>query len=203
MKIICIGLNYKSHIEELQRTVPALPIFFLKPETALTTRNRPFFHPDFSNNIHYEVELVLRINKLGKYIQKKFAHTYYDEIGLGIDFTARDIQVDVFKNSLPWEISKAFDGSAVVNRFLPKIQFANLQNINFKLFKNKQLVQQGNTFDMLFSIDEIIEHISKFITLKIGDLIFTGTPCGIGKIEIGDELEGYIEDELMFRCRVK
>ena len=203
MKIICIGLNYKSHIEELQRTIPESPIFFLKPETALTTRNRPFFHPDFSNNIHYEVELVVRIKKLGKHIQKKFAHTYYDEIGLGIDFTARDIQADVFKNSLPWEVSKAFDGSAVVNRFLPKTQFADLQNIKFKLFKNKQLVQYGNTTDMLFSIAEIIEHISKFITLKIGDLIFTGTPCGIGKVEIGDELEGYIEDELMFKCRIK
>jgi len=203
MKIICIGLNYKSHIEELKRTVPETPIFFLKPETALTTRNRPFFYPDFSNNIHYEVELVLRINKLGRYIQKKFAHTYYDEIGLGIDFTARDIQADVFKNALPWEISKAFDGSAVVNRFLPKTNFPDLQNINFKLFKNKKLVQQGNSSDMLFSIAEIIEHVSKFITLKIGDLIFTGTPCGIGKVEIGDELEGYIEDELMFRCRVK
>jgi len=203
MKIICIGLNYKSHIEELQRTIPESLIFFLKPETALTTRNRPFFHPDFSNNIHYEVELVVRIKKLGKHIQKKFAHTYYDEIGLGIDFTARDIQADVFKNSLPWEVSKAFDGSAVVNRFLPKTQFADLQNIKFKLFKNKQLVQYGNTTDMLFSIAEIIEHISKFITLKIGDLIFTGTPCGIGKVEIGDELEGYIEDELMFKCRIK
>ncbi|MDR2971700.1 MAG: fumarylacetoacetate hydrolase family protein [Bacteroidales bacterium] len=203
MKIICIGFNYKSHIKELNKTVPETPVFFLKPETALTTRNRPFFHPDFSNNIHYEVELVVRINKLGKHIQKKFAHTYYDEIGLGIDFTARDIQVDVFKNALPWEISKAFDGSAVVNRFIPKTEIKNLQNLNFSLLKNKQLVQQGNSSDMLFSIDEIIEHVSQFITLKIGDLIFTGTPCGIGKVEIGDELEGYIEEEQIFRCRVK
>ncbi|MCL2246684.1 MAG: fumarylacetoacetate hydrolase family protein [Lentimicrobiaceae bacterium] len=203
MKIICIGLNYKSHIEELGKAIPALPVFFLKPETALTTRNRPFFYPDFSNNIHYEVELVVRINKLGKHIQKKFAHTYYDEIGLGIDFTARDIQAEVFKNALPWEISKAFDGSAVVNRFLPKKQFEDLKNINFSLLKNNQLVQQGNTADMLFSIDEIIAHISQFITLKIGDLIFTGTPCGIGKVEIGDELEGVLENEVMFKCRVK
>ncbi|MCL1851160.1 MAG: fumarylacetoacetate hydrolase family protein [Bacteroidetes bacterium] len=203
MKIICIGLNYKSHIEELKKTIPAVPVFFLKPESALTRRNRPFFHPDFSDNIHYEVELVVRINKLGKYIQKKFAHTYYDEIGLGIDFTARDIQAEVFKNALPWEISKAFDGSAVINRFLPKNCFKDLKNINFSLFKNKQLVQQGNTSDMLFSIDEIIEYVSQFITLKIGDLIFTGTPCGVGKVEIGDELEGYIEEELMFKCRVK
>ena len=203
MKIICIGLNYKSHIEELHKAVPEKPVFFLKPETALTTRNRPFFYPDFSKNIHYEVELVVRINKLGKYIQKKFAHTYYDEIGLGIDFTARDIQAEVFKNALPWEISKAFDGSAVVNRFLPKNHFGNLGNLNFSLLKNKQLVQQGNSADMLFTIDEIIEHISQFITLKIGDLIFTGTPCGIGSVEIGDELEGFIEEELMFKCRIK
>jgi len=203
MKIICIGLNYKSHIEELKKTVPAEPLFFLKPETALTLKNRPFFYPEFSNNIHYEVELVVRINKLGKYIQRKFAHTYYNEIGLGIDFTARDIQAEVFKNALPWEISKAFDGSAVVSPFYAKTTFPDLQNLNFSLFKNKQLVQQGNTRDMLFSIDEIIEHVSKFITLKIGDIIFTGTPCGVGKVEIGDELEGYIEDRLMFRCRVK
>jgi 2-keto-4-pentenoate hydratase/2-oxohepta-3-ene-1,7-dioic acid hydratase in catechol pathway len=203
MKIICIGFNYKSHIEELKKTIPTVPVFFLKPETALTTRNRPFFYPEFSNNIHYETEIVVRINKLGKHIQKKFAHTYYDEIGLGLDLTARDIQAEVFKNALPWEISKAFDGSAVVNHFLPKTHFKNLGNINFSLLKNKQLVQQGNTSDMLFSIDEIIEYVSQFITLKIGDLIFTGTPCGIGKIEIGDELEGYIDEEQMFRCRVK
>jgi len=203
MKIICIGLNYKSHIEELNKEIPVQPVFFLKPETALTLRNRPFFYPEFSNNIHYEVELVFRINKLGKHIQKKFAHTYYSEIGLGLDMTARDIQAEVFKNALPWEISKAFDGSAVVHRFLPKTNFDTLQNINFSLYKNKQLVQQGNTADMLFQIDDIIEYVSKFITLKIGDLIFTGTPCGIGGVAIGDELEGYIEEELMFRCRIK
>ena len=203
MKIICIGFNYKSHIEELNKTTPEKPVFFLKPETALTIRNRPFFYPDFSKNIHYEAEIVVHINKLGKCIQKKFAHTYYDEIGLGIDFTARDIQVEVFNKALPWEISKAFDGSAVVNRFCTKNSFADLQNINFSLFKNKQLVQQGNTSDMLFSIDEIIEHVSQYITLKTGDLIFTGTPCGIGKVEIGDELEGYIEEEQMFKFRVK
>ena len=203
MKIICIGFNYKSHIEELQKTIPTVPIFFLKPETALTLRNKPFFYPLFSNNIHYETEIVIRINKLGKHIQKKFAHTYYNEIGLGIDFTARDIQSEVFKNAMPWEISKAFDGSAVLNRFLPKTNFTDLQNINFSLFKNKHLVQQGNTSDMLFSIDEIIEYVSQFITLKMGDIIFTGTPCGIGKVEIGDELEGYIGEELMFKCKIK
>ena len=203
MKIICIGLNYKSHIEELNKTVPEKPVFFLKPETALTLKNRPFFYPDFSHLIHYETEIVVRINKLGKHIQKKFAHTYYDEIGLGLDLTARDIQAEVFEKALPWEISKAFDGSAVINRFLPKTAFPDLQNINFTLYKNKQLVQQGNTSDMLCPIDEIIEYVSQFITLKIGDLIFTGTPCGIGKVEIGDELEGYMEEELMFKCRIK
>ena len=203
MKIICIGFNYKSHIKELKKQIPEAPVFFLKPETALTLRNRPFFIPEFSNTIHYETEIVARINKLGKHIQRRFAHTYYDEIGLGLDLTARDIQAEVFKNALPWEISKAFDGSAVLNRFLPKTNFHDLQNVNFKLLKNKQIVQQGNTSDMLFSLDEIIEYVSQFITLKIGDLIFTGTPSGIGKIEIGDELEGYIEDELMFRCRIK
>jgi len=203
MKIICIGLNYKSHIEELKRVVPAAPIFFLKPETALTTRNRPFFYPEFSKNIHYETEIVIRINKLGKHIQKKFAHTYYDEIGLGLDLTARDIQEEVFKNSLPWEVSKAFDGSAVVNRFLNKKDCKDLQNIHFSLLKNKQLVQQGNSSDMLYSIDEIIEYVSQFITLKIGDLIFTGTPSGVGKVEIGDELEGYMENELTFTCKIK
>ena len=203
MKIICIGFNYKSHIEELQKTIPTVPIFFLKPETALTLRNKPFFYPLFSNNIHYETEIVIRINKLGKHIARRFAHTYYNEIGLGIDFTARDIQSEVFKNAMPWEISKAFDGSAVLNRFLPKTNFTDLQNINFSLFKNKHLVQQGNTSDMLFSIDEIIEYVSQFITLKMGDIIFTGTPCGIGKVEIGDELEGYIGEELMFKCKIK
>jgi 2-keto-4-pentenoate hydratase/2-oxohepta-3-ene-1,7-dioic acid hydratase in catechol pathway len=203
MKIICIEFNYKSHLKELNQTMPEVPVLFLKPETALTTRNRPFFYPDFSSNIHYETEIIVRINKLGKHIQKKFAHTYYDEIGLGIDFTARDIQAEVFLKALPWEISKAFDGSAVINRFLPKTLFNNLQNINFKLLKNKQLVQQGNSSDMLFSMDEIIAFVSQFITLKIGDLIFTGTPSGIGKVEIGDELEGYIEEELIFRCRIK
>jgi 2-keto-4-pentenoate hydratase/2-oxohepta-3-ene-1,7-dioic acid hydratase in catechol pathway len=203
MKIICIGFNYKSHIQEFNKAIPEKPVFFLKPESALITRNRPFFHPDFSNNIHYEVELVVKINKLGKYIQKKFAHTYYDEIGLGIDFTARDIQAMVFKNAMPWEISKAFDGSAVINRFLPKSSFESLANLKFSLLKNKQVVQQGDTSDMLFSIDEIIEYVSQFFTLKIGDLIFTGTPCGIGKVEINDVLEGYIEEEQMFKCRIK
>jgi len=203
MKIICTAFNYKSHIEEFKKKIPKKPVFFLKPETALTLSNRPFFYPEFSQNIHYETEIVVRINKLGKHIQKKFAHKYYDEIGLGLALTACDIQAEVFEKALPWEISKAFDGSAVINLFLQKTHFTDLQNISFSLLKNNQLVQHSNASDMIFSIDEIIEHVSQFITLKIGDLIFTGTPSGIGKVAIGDVLEGYIEDKKMFRCKVK
>lgn len=166
-------------------------------------RNRPFFLPDFSNDIHYEVELLVKINKVGKFIQKRFAHTYYDEIGLGIDFTARDIQQEAMAKGLPWELSKAFDGSAIIGNFLPKSQFPNLQNINFHLQKNEQIVQKGNSADMLFEIDDIIAYVSQFITLKIGDIIFTGTPVGVGRIEINDRLQGFIEEQKMFDFRVK
>lgn len=203
MKIICIGLNYKSHIQELKCETPEQPLFFLKPETSMILRNRPFFLPDFSNDIHYEVELLVKINKVGKFIQKRFAHTYYDEIGLGIDFTARDIQQEAMAKGLPWELSKAFDGSAIIGNFLPKSQFANLQNINFHLQKNEQIVQKGNSADMLFEIDDIIAYVSQFITLKIGDIIFTGTPVGVGRIEINDRLQGFIEEQKMFDFRVK
>ncbi len=203
MKIICIGLNYKSHIQELKCETPEQPLFFLKPETSMILRNRPFFLPDFSNDIHYEVELLVKINKVGKFIQKRFAHTYYDEIGLGIDFTARDIQQEAMAKGLPWELSKAFDGSAIIGNFLPKSQFPNLQNINFHLQKNEQIVQKGNSADMLFEIDDIIAYVSQFITLKIGDIIFTGTPVGVGRIEINDRLQGFIEEQKMFDFRVK
>ena len=203
MKIICVGLNYLSHIKELNLAIPDAPVFFLKPDTAMTIRNRPFFLPDFSNQIDYEVELLFKINKVGKSIQKKYAHTYYDEIGLGVDFTARDIQKKVFAESLPWEISKAFDGSAVMSKFYPKTQFQNLDNLDFSLKLNDKIVQTGNTVDMLFNIDSIIEYVSQFITLKIGDIIFTGTPSGIGKVAINDRLEGYIEQEKAFDFRVK
>lgn len=203
MKIICIGLNYKSHIQELKCETPEQPLFFLKPETSMILRNRPFFLPDFSNDIHYEVELLVKINKVGKFIQKRFAHTYYDEIGLGIDFTARDIQQEAMAKGLPWELSKAFDGSAIIGNFLPKSQFADLQNINFHLQKNEQIVQKGNSADMLFEIDDIIAYVSQFITLKIGDIIFTGTPVGVGRIEINDRLQGFIEEQKMFDFRVK
>ena len=203
MKIICIGLNYKSHIQELKCETPEQPLFFLKPETSMILRNRPFFLPDFSNDIHYEVELLVKINKVGKFIQKRFAHTYYDEIGLGIDFTARDIQQEAMAKGLPWELSKAFDGSAIIGNFLPKSQFPNLQNINFHLQKNEQIVQKGNSADMLFEIDDIIAYVSQFITLKIGDIIFTGTPVGVGRVEINDRLRGFIEEQKMFDFRVK
>lgn len=203
MKIICIGLNYKSHIQELKCETPEQPLFFLKPETSMILRNRPFFLPDFSNDIHYEVELLVKINKVGKFIQKRFAHTYYDEIGLGIDFTARDIQQEAMAKGLPWELSKAFDGSAIIGNFLPKSQFPNLQNINFHLQKNEQIVQKGNSADMLFEIDDIIAYVSQFITLKIGDIIFTGTPVGVGRVEINDRLQGFIEEQKMFDFRVK
>ena len=203
MKIICIGLNYKSHIQELKCETPEKPLFFLKPETSMILRNRPFFLPDFSNDIHYELELLIKINKVGKFIQKRFAHTYYDEIGLGIDFTARDIQQEAMAKGLPWELSKAFDGSAIIGNFLPKSQFADLQNINFHLQKNEQIVQKGNSADMLFDIDDIIAYVSQFITLKIGDIIFTGTPVGVGRVDINDRLQGFIEEQKMFDFRVK
>ena len=203
MKIICIGLNYHDHIEELGFSTPEEPIFFLKPETALLVRNRPFFLPDFSQEIDYEVELLVRINKLGKHIQPKFAHTYYDEIGLGVDFTARDIQERLRKKGLPWELAKSFDSSAVVSPFIPKDQFPNLSEIRFSLQKNGETVQIGNSNNMIFNIDQLISYISRYITLKIGDIIFTGTPVGVGPVSINDRLTGYIEDQKMFDFKIK
>lgn len=204
MKIICIGRNYIDHAKELKNPVPKQPVFFLKPDTAILRRNRPFFYPDFSTDIHYECELVLKINKLGKNIQKKFAHTYYDEIGLGIDFTARDLQSNSKAKGLPWEIAKAFDNSAPIStQFISKQDFQNVDDINFHLDKNGETVQQGNAADMIFSFDELIVYLSRFFTLKTGDLIFTGTPAGVGPVKIGDLLEAYIEDQLLLSCRIK
>ncbi|HNY62444.1 MAG TPA: fumarylacetoacetate hydrolase family protein [Bacteroidales bacterium] len=203
MKIICVGLNYRDHIEELGFSAPDEPIFFLKPETALLVRNRPFFLPDFSQEIHYEVELLVRINKLGKHIQPRFAHTYYNEIGLGVDFTARDIQERLRKEGLPWEQAKSFDGSAVVSPFIPKNQFSNLSEIRFSLQKNGETVQIGNSNNMIFNIDQLISYISQYVTLKIGDIIFTGTPVGVGPVSINDRLTGYIEDQKMFDFKIK
>ena len=203
MKIICIGFNYKKHIQELGHTTPEKPLFFLKPETSLLLKNRPFFLPDFSDDVQYELELVVRINKVGKCISPRFAHTYYNEIGLGIDFTARDIQKQCSEKGEPWEIAKGFDNSAAVSSFVSLSDFESIQNINFNLLLNDKQVQQGNTSDMLFSVDEIISYISQFMTLKIGDLIFTGTPFGVGKVSINDHLQAYLEDKKLLDFYVR
>ncbi len=203
MKIICIGRNYNDHISEMKNDVPSEPLFFLKPDTALIPKNLPFFIPDFSTNIHYEIEIVIKICKVGKHIQKKFAHTYFDSIGLGIDFTARDIQEHCRKNGLPWEPSKAFDFSAPVSNFVSLDEFEDIHSLNFRLEKNGQIVQQGNTSQMIFSFTDIISRVSQFITLKTGDLIFTGTPAGVGRTDINDILEGYIEDRKFLKVKVK
>lgn len=203
MKIICIGRNYAEHAKELNNPLPKEPVFFLKPDTCLIQKNQPFFYPDFSEDIHYETEIVVRINKIGKHIQRKFAHTYYSEIGIGIDFTARDLQQKCKEKGLPWEIAKAFDNAAPISKFVDISKFDNIQNINFHLDINGKTVQNGNTADMIFKVDEIIEYVSKFITLKIGDLIFTGTPAGVGPVKIGDKLEAFIEDEFMLKVDIR
>ena len=204
MKIICVGRNYAKHIDELQNEKPAEPVLFMKPDSAILPNKNPLYLPDFAQEFHYEVELIVKINKLGKYIAPEFAHRYYDEIGLGIDVTARDLQAQLKAKGLPWEKAKAFHNSAVVSPvFLPKTGFEDVQNINFSLFKNGQKVQDGNTADMLWKIDELISYISKFFMLKKGDLIFTGTPAGVGKMEINDKFTGFIEDKEMFKISVK
>lgn len=204
MKIICIGKNYLEHIREMEGKIPEEPIFFLKPDTALLRNNDPFYIPEWTGNLHHEVELVLRICKLGKNIEIKFAHRYYDAISLGIDFTARDVQSELMRKGLPWEKAKAFDYSAAISsKFFPLNSFPELQKIRFRLDVNKQTVQQATSELMIFGFDEIISHISKFMTLKIGDLIYTGTPAGVGPVKIGDRLEGYLEDEKMFDFRIR
>ena len=203
MKILCIGRNYADHINELNNERPSEPVIFLKPDTAILKDNEPFYHPDFSNDIHYEVEIVLKINKVGKNIEAKFAHKYYDEIGVGIDFTARDLQSKLKEKGLPWEKAKAFNGSAPISGFIPKTQFADLQNLNFHLEVNGEVRQKGNTHLMLWNFDEIIAEISKYFTLKSGDLVFTGTPAGVGKIMVGDKLTAFIESEEMMNFEIK
>ena len=204
MKIICIGRNYTDHIAELHNEKPKNPVIFLKPDTAILLKKQPFFIPDFSNDVHYEVEVLVRINKVGKHIQSKFAHKYYDEIGLGIDFTARDLQQQLKEKGLPWEKAKSFDGAAVIGeKWLPKDRFSNVNDISFSLQKNGKSVQQGNTSHMLWKIDELIGYISKYFTLKIGDIIFTGTPAGVGPVAIDDQLTGFIEEEQIFSIQVK
>ncbi|MEH6535598.1 MAG: fumarylacetoacetate hydrolase family protein [Psychroserpens sp.] len=203
MKLICIGRNYTEHIKELKNERPTDPVVFLKPDTSILLRKQPFFIPDFSEDVHHEVEILVKINKVGKHIAKKFAHNYYDQIGLGIDFTARDVQAKLKAKGLPWEKAKAFDGSAVIGEWLPKSDFEDVNRINFSLHKNDLSVQNGNTSLMLWKIDEIIEYVSKYFTLKIGDIIFTGTPSGVGKVIANDKLKGYIEDKQLFSITVK
>ena len=203
MKIICIGRNYVNHAKELSNTIPSEPVFFLKPDTAISLKGHPFFIPDFTTNVHYEVELVIKINRLGKHIEESFAHKYYQEIGLGIDFTARDIQEEIKAKGLPWEKAKGFDGSAVISRsFIPKEEL-DLNNIDFTLEKNGDTVQVGNSKEMLFNLDKIIAYISQFYTLKIGDLIYTGTPAGVGQVNNGDILKGFIGTQKMFEVKVR
>jgi len=202
MKIICIGRNYAKHIKELANEKPDNPVVFLKPDSAILPRKNPFFIPSFSDDVHYEVEVLVKINKVGKHIESKFAHKYYDEIGLGIDFTARDVQQQCKEKGLPWEKAKAFDGSAVVGEFYPKEEF-DLENLKFQLLKNNEVVQDGNTNEMLWKIDELISYVSQYFTLKKGDVIFTGTPAGVGKVAINDVLTGTIEDKQAFQIRVK
>ncbi len=202
MKIICIGRNYAKHIEELENEKPENPIIFLKPDSAILPKKNPFFIPPFSNDVHYEVEVLIKINKVGKYIDSKFSHKYYDEIGLGIDFTARDIQAKCKEKGLPWEKAKAFDGSAIIGEFYPKEEF-DLENLHFQLYKNEELVQDGNTASMLWKTDELISYVSQYFTLKKGDIIFTGTPSGVGKVQENDVLRGILKDKESFSIRVK
>ena len=203
MKIICIGRNYIDHIKELSNQKPLNPVVFLKPDSSIIVKNQNFIIPSFSNEIHHEVELVIKINKVGKHIDKSFSHKYYDEIGLGIDFTARDIQSNLKEKGHPWEKSKAFDNSCMVGNFLKKEKIEDISKIEFSLKKNNEVVQSGCSNDMLWKIDELISYVSQYFTLKIGDLIFTGTPSGVSKVESGDILEGYISSFKMFTLKVK
>lgn len=204
MKILAVGLNYESHNLEMKRTFESSePVIFMKPESSQLKDGKPFFIPDFSNEIHYETEMVVKINRLGKNIAEEFAHRYYSEITVGIDFTARDLQRNLKEKGLPWEISKGFDGSAAIGNFVPKQEFANIQNINFHLDINSETVQQGNTRDMIYSVDKIIAYVSQFFTLKIGDLIFTGTPAGVGPVKIDDHLQGYIESKKLMDFNIR
>jgi acylpyruvate hydrolase len=202
MKIFCIGRNYAEHAKELKNDIPTKPLIFMKPPTALLTDNKPFYYPDFTKNLHHEVEIVLRVCKNGKQVQPAFASKYYDKIALGIDFTARDLQDALKSKGQPWEIAKAFDNSAVLSEFYDISKY-NLEKINFHLTKNGQIVQKGTTQDLIFNFDTLICYISKFFTLQQGDLIYTGTPAGVGAVQIGDDLEGFLEEQSVFRCAIK
>lgn len=203
MKIICIGRNYTAHIKELSNERPTDPVVFIKPDSAVLPREQDFYIPEFSKEIHHEVEVLIKIKKVGKHIDAKFAHKYYDEVSLGIDFTARDLQSQLKEKGLPWEKAKGFDGSAVIGEWLPKSLYESLDNINFSLIKNNKIVQQGNTSLMLWKIDELIAYVSTFFTLKKGDVIFTGTPAGVGKVETNDYLSGKMEGKELFALKIK
>lgn len=203
MKIIAVGRNYAEHIRELNNEQPDDPVIFMKPETAIPLRNEPFFYPDFSQDVHHEVEVLVRINRVGKNIDEKFAHKYYDEIGVGIDFTARDVQSKLKAKGLPWELAKAFNGSAPVSGFVPKTDFPDLQNLNFRLDVNGETRQQGNTSLMLFKIDYLIAFVSRYFLLQQGDILFTGTPKGVGPVQVGDRLTAYLEDRKLLEIDVK
>lgn len=203
MKIICVGRNYAEHIAELNNERPDAPVIFMKPETALLRDNEPFYYPDFSQDIHHEVELVVKISRMGKHIEEKFAHKYYDEIGIGIDFTARDVQSKLKAKGLPWELAKAFNGSAPVSEFVPKSEFSDLQNITFSMDVNGETRQVGNSSMMLYSIDYLISFVSQYFTLKTGDLLFTGTPKGVSAVQVGDLLTASIEGKPMLQVAIK
>jgi 2-keto-4-pentenoate hydratase/2-oxohepta-3-ene-1,7-dioic acid hydratase in catechol pathway len=203
MKIFCVGRNYAEHAKELGNAVPDDPVIFMKPKSALLQAHTPFYYPEFTNELHYECELVLRVSKNGKYIQEKFANKYYDAVTVGIDFTARDIQNELKQKGLPWEKAKAWDNSAVIGKWIPLTNFKDKKGINFGLYKNKELVQQSNSGNMIHTFDAIICHISNYFSVNIGDLIFTGTPAGVGEVVVGDELEGFIDQENLFSLEVK
>ena len=203
MKIICIGRNYVDHIKELKNSRPKDPVIFLKTDTSIILKNQPFFIPNFSNDVHHEVELLVKIKKVGKHIDSKFSHKYYDQVSLGIDFTARDLQSELKSKGLPWEKAKAFDGSALIGKWVDKTKFQNIHNLDFSLELNENVVQKGNSSLMLWNIDEIISYVSQFFTLKIGDVIFTGTPSGVGRVNINDSLIGKISDDEFFKIKIK
>ena len=203
MKIICIGRNYTDHIKELENEKPTDPVVFLKPDTSILLKGQPFFIPEFSQDIHHEVEVLVKINRIGKHIQPKYAHKYYDEIGLGIDFTARDLQTKLKAKGLPWEKAKGFDGAAVVGKWLPKDSLPHVDDLTFSLTKNGETVQSGSSSLMLWKIDELIAYVSQFLTLKIGDILFTGTPAGVGPVAINDTLVGTLEGKELFSIKVK
>ena len=203
MKIICIGRNYANHIEELQNERPTEPVIFMKPDSAILLKQHPFVIPEFSEDIHHEIEIIVKINKVGKHIEPKFAHKYYEEISVGIDFTARDLQTKLKAKGLPWEKAKAFDGSAVIGDFLQKEQFSSLENLTFELTNNGETVQISDSSYMLWKIDELVSYVSQFFTLKIGDIIFTGTPAGVAAVKPDDILEGFLEGQKLFRIQVK